>query len=101
MSDVPQFHPAHFKQSVIHNLNGLSNHMTERGDSFALGLVGNLFELFNEINTNLNRVAVAQEQLVAIAQADFATAVEQEVTARLDPAVNAVRKEVEKRSNLS
>lgn len=98
MTGIPEFHPQHFAQSVIYNLNGLRDAMTERGDSAALNLVGNLFELVAEINNNLNRIAVAQEKLVAIAETDFAAALEQEVAARVEPAVNAVVKDREKRS---
>lgn len=94
------FNPEHFMQAVVINLNKLRAHPigSTNADEAGLNLVGNLFELGAEINNNLNRLAVAQEQLVAIAQADFAAAVEQEVTARVEPAVNAAVKETAKRS---
>ena len=91
------FDPKNFMQSVAINLNKLRDVIPTDGFA-ACNLVGNVFELGVEINNNLNRIAAAQERLAAIAEADFAGAVEHEVLARVEPAVAAVMKEKEKRS---
>ena len=96
--DMADFNPAMFLKVTLDNLTALGRNMDAPGDGPALALVGNVFELGVEINNNLNRIAAAQERLAAIAEADFAGAVEHEVLARVEPAVAAVMKEKEKRS---
>ena len=95
---MAEFNPAMFLKVTLDNLTALGRNMDAPGDWPALALVGNVFELGVEINNNLTRIAAAQERLAAIAEADFAGAVEHEVLARVEPAVAAVMMEREKRS---
>ena len=98
-----EFNPEHFIQAVVFNLNKLRTSATDKQDgpethAHALALVGNAFELMSEINTNLNRIAVAQEKQVELMTADMQEQFEGAVAEAAEQRVNQAMKEKEKRS---
>ena len=96
-----EFNPEHFIQAVVFNLNKLRTSATDRQDgpeTHALALVGNVFDLLNEINVNLNRIAVAQERQVELMTADMQKQFEGAVAEVAEQRVNQAMKEKEKRS---
>jgi len=98
------FHPETFLAFMEKAVMGLANNAddpkgtTAAGTAAAVQIAHGLVLLGVEMNTNFNRIAVAQEAMLDLARADFTEAVEAAVQEQTETAVNLRMKEKEKRS---
>lgn len=102
---TPVFHPGLFLRraneafAVLHGTVGASVPPQEaKTVTAALDIVRLFLELGVELNTNLNRSAVAHETMAALAQADVQAAIDEAVKAGIEDGVNRKVAEVTKRS---
>lgn len=91
------FTPENFMHSVIANLNAIRE-LAPAEAKAAVNLAGNFFELVSEINTNLNRIAAAQETVARLMLEDMTDAIDAAAAEKAEADVNQYKKEQSKRS---